>query len=97
MQRWARDNQVEIESRLFFVNKTVDDIISLNFNPSGDIARLSSAEQGLTILCCAPHPGEETEALCLREHAEDLTAANGTLAKQLLIGRSGSLCNPAKN
>ncbi len=47
---WAYDNRRDINIGVFLEKRTIDNIISLRFNPGRCVAQYATAEQGISIL-----------------------------------------------
>jgi hypothetical protein len=50
MSMWAYDNRRDINIGVFLEKRTIDNIISLRFNPGRCVAQYATAEQGISIL-----------------------------------------------
>ncbi len=78
MEEWSRNYRTKIDT-IFFEQKTIEDIIHLQFNPGEGIAQYRTAERGISILVCRPRGIEETERLRDHEHATEATKSTRTL------------------
>ncbi len=78
MEEGSHNYRTEINT-IFFEQKTLEDIINLQFNPGEGIAQYRMAERGITILVCRPRGIEETERLRDHEHATEATKSTHTL------------------
>ncbi len=81
---------------MFFEQKSMEDIVSLRFNPGQGVAQFKSAERGLSLLICRSHTPEEIERVRDREAAEQLTRATRVLEEALKLSR-GDPRAPAGN
>ena len=52
MATWAQNQGVEIDQGIYFEQKSVQDIVNLQFNPGQGVAHFKSAERGLSLLIC---------------------------------------------
>lgn len=96
MEQWARAQGVELDRGIYFEQKTVEDIVSLRFNPGQGVAQFKSAEKGLSLLICRSRTPEEIERVREREEAEQLTQATRVLEEALKLQR-GDPRAPASN
>jgi hypothetical protein len=76
MEEWSHNYCTKIDT-IFFKQKTIKDIIHLQFNPGEGIAQYRMAKRGISILICQPRGIEEMEQL--REHAMEATKSTRTL------------------
>ena len=96
MEKWARDNGVELDRGIYFEQKSVEDIVNLRFNPGQGVAQFKSAERGLSLLICRTRTPEEIERVRDREAAEQETQATRMLEEALKLQR-GDPRAPASN
>jgi hypothetical protein len=96
MDKWARDNGVELDRGIYFEQKSVEDIVNLRFNPGQGVAQFKSAERGLSLLICRTRTPEEIERVRDREIAEQETQATRMLEEALKLQR-GDPRAPASN
>jgi hypothetical protein len=75
MKMCAFHNRQEINKGIHFEKKTIDSIITLQFNPGGCIVQYSTAKQGISILTCCARSEEEIEISCKQEHTAEQNAA----------------------
>ncbi len=61
MKTWARAQGVTINKGIFFSKQTIEDIMHLQFNPSGGVAYFSTAKKGISILLCHPKVGDDRD------------------------------------
>jgi hypothetical protein len=60
MEEWSHNYRIKFDT-IFFKQKTIKDIIHLQFNPGEGIAQYRTAKRGILILVCQPRVIEETE------------------------------------
>jgi len=87
MRQWARQNDVQLNRSIYFDKATMDDITKMEFGPGTPTAYLSMAEQGLSILICCPHMGNETADIRSKEQVMLSMQKNHTLLEALLLGK----------
>jgi hypothetical protein len=63
MLRWADSQRCWIEEGVYFDNKTLDELISLKFNPGDSTALYSSVDKGISILKCRAQTSAHLEDL----------------------------------
>jgi hypothetical protein len=93
MEELSHNYRTKINT-IFFEQKTIEDIIHLQFNPGEGIAQYRTAKRGILILVCRPRGIEETEQLCDHEHATEATKSTFTLREASNLTTS-KLCLPA--
>jgi hypothetical protein len=63
MKQWSHDRRIPIETSMYLEGTTMKALIKLKFNPGEGVAHLSSADKGLSIMCCRMHTSSETERI----------------------------------
>ncbi len=96
MDQWARAQGVTLDRGVFFEQMSMEDIVSLRFNPGQGVAQFKSAERGLSLLICRSRTPEEIKRVRDREAAEQLTRATRVLEEALKLSR-GDPRAPAGN
>jgi hypothetical protein len=61
MKQWSHDRRIPIKTSMYLEGTTIKALIELKFNPGEGVAHLSSANKGLSIMCCRGHTSTETE------------------------------------
>ena len=51
---WAKTNGIEIDTTMFFVELTIEEMVKTKFNPGGLVAMYESAESGISPLMVVP-------------------------------------------
>jgi hypothetical protein len=74
MTKWAKQTGKEINKAPFFIEQTIKDIVSLNFNPGKGVPTYSSTERGISILTCRPKMAHKVETIKDNEEAWHITA-----------------------
>ncbi len=78
MLRWADLRRCWIEEGVYFNNKTLDEWISLKFNPWDSTALYSSADKGISIFKWRAPMSAHLEDLHQQEEIWDATKGNAT-------------------
>jgi hypothetical protein len=65
MNRWSYDCQIPINTSMYLKGTTIKAIMKLKFNPGEEVAHLSSADKGLSIMAC--HACTSTKTKRIRE------------------------------
>ncbi len=88
MATWAYDNRRNIDIGVFLKKKTIDSIISLQFNLGGCVAQHTTAEQGILTLAFCAHSMHETETLKAQELAKEKNVATRSYKELLKLTRT---------
>jgi len=94
MLRWADWQRCWIEEGVYFDNKTLDEWISLKFNPGDSTALYSSADKGISILKCRAPASAHLEDLRRQEEIWDAFKGNATHVKVIKQAKSKDVCHP---
>lgn len=94
MLRWADSQRCWIEEGVYFDNKTLDEWISLKFNPGDSTALYSSADKGISILKCRAPTSAHLEDLRRQEEIWDATKGNATYVEVVKQAKSKDVCHP---
>jgi hypothetical protein len=76
MKQWSHDRRIPIKMSMYLEGTTIKAFIELKFNPGEGVAHLSSADKGLSIMCCRGRTSSETKRIWEREDA--LSAPEGS-------------------
>jgi hypothetical protein len=52
MKQWSHDRQILIETSMYLEGATIKALVELKFNPGEGATHLSSADKGLSFMCC---------------------------------------------
>jgi hypothetical protein len=63
MKQWSRDRRIPIKTSMYLEGTTIKALIELKFNPGEGVAHLSSADKGLSVMCCWGCTSAETEKI----------------------------------
>jgi len=91
---WADLQRCWIEEGVYFDNKTLDEWISLKFNPGDSTALSSSADKGISILKCRAPTSAHLEDLRRQEEIWDATKGNATYIEVVKQAKSKDVCHP---
>ena len=58
---WAKTNGTKIDTSVFFVNMTIEDMVKTKFNPGGPVEMYKSAESRISPLMVIPRNTQEIE------------------------------------
>jgi hypothetical protein len=94
MLRWADSQQCWIEEGIYFDNKTLNEWISLKFNPGDGTALYSSADKGIAILKCRAPTSAHLKDLRRQEEIWDATKVNATYVEVVKQAKSKDVCHP---
>lgn len=61
MEKWACLHGVELDCGIFFKQKSLDNIVNLQFNPGQGVAQFRSAERDLSLFICRTRTPDEIE------------------------------------
>jgi hypothetical protein len=59
MKQWSHDRCIPIRMSMYLEGTTIKALIELKFNPGEGVAHLSSADKGLSIMCCRGRTSSE--------------------------------------
>ena len=94
MIRWADGHRCWIEEGVYFDNKTLDEWITLKFNPGDSTALYLSADKGISILKCRASTSAYFEDLRQQEEVWDATKGNATYVEVIKQAKSKDVCHP---
>jgi hypothetical protein len=94
MVRWADEHRCWIEEGVYFDNKTLDEWITLKFNPGNSTALYLSADKGISILKCRAPTSAHFEDLRQQEEVWDATKGNATYVEVIKQAKSKDVCHP---
>ena len=94
MIRWADGHRCWIEEGVYFDNKTLDEWITLKFNPGNSTALYLSADKGISILKCRAPTSAHFEDLRQQEEVWDATKGNATNVEVIKQAKSKDVCRP---
>ena len=94
MLRWADSQGCWIEEGIYIDNKTLDEWISLKFNPGDSTALYSSADKGISSLKCRAPTSAHLEDLCRQEEIWDATKGNATYVEVVKQAKLKDVCHP---
>ena len=80
---WAKTNEIEIDTAVFFVKLAIEEMVKEKINPGGPAAMYESAENGISPLMVIPRTTQETEEEIRREEAEAKSQGKRTQAEAL--------------
>jgi hypothetical protein len=63
MKQWSHDRGIPIKTSMYLEETTTKALIELKFNPGEGVAHLSSADKGLSIMCCRGCTSTETKRI----------------------------------
>jgi hypothetical protein len=86
MKQWSHDRCNPIKTSMYLKGTTIKALIKLKFNPGEGVAKLSSADKGLSITCCRGCTSSETERI--RERKDTLLATENTRQLDKLLQMS---------
>ncbi len=96
MKQWSHERRIPIKTSMYLEGTTIKALIKLKFNPGEGVAHLSSADKGLSIMCCRGCTSAETERI--REHKDALLAMDNTRQLDKLFRMSKGVTQaPADN
>ena len=87
MHAWAKQHNIQLNRGVYFDKTAMDDIVKSEFCLGTPTTYLNTAEQGMSLLVCRPHTGNETTNIWTKEHAMELAACNPTFTEALLLGK----------
>ena len=61
MMYWAKINGIEINTAVFLLKLTIEDMVNTKFNPVGPVAMYESAESGISPLMVIPRTTQKIE------------------------------------
>ena len=70
MMYWAKKNGTKIDTSLFFVKLTIEEMVNKKFNPGGPVEMYESAESGISPLVVIPRTTQDIGEVIRREEAE---------------------------
>jgi hypothetical protein len=86
--------QCWIDEGVYFDNTTLDEWISLKFNPGDSTALSSFADKGISILKCQTPTSDHLENLRRQEEIWDATKGNATYVEVVKQAKSKDVCHP---
>jgi hypothetical protein len=89
MSEWAYNHCIKIDT-IFVEQKTIEDVINLQFNPSNGIATYRLAKHGISILICYPRGIAETKQIHNQEHAAKVTKGTQLLDEGIKLTKTNT-------
>jgi hypothetical protein len=87
MKQWSHDRQIAIEKSMYLEGAIIEALVKLKFNPGEGVAHLSSADKGLSIMCCWKCTSTETKRIQECEGALSTTENTHQLAELLQMSK----------